>query len=416
MSITNSETSITLGVVRNDSAFTESLYEKLKEFDLDLDESIVSVTRASNARLNIGHQQQCYSHALHLAVSDVLFERYSPLCISNDSSSDSDSEMVVYSHVSKFNANIQKIVDEVRKKIQLFSDNTFNSKVLQSFTIQMYGEDIPLVLNSKTNWNTLEPMLTAFVKVYDCICLGLYELSEPKMNVQKEVLDDLRKGLRPIILSITALNKSDANLLTAEGILEFLFESLSEERLSYCFAFKEAIKRRVKEIKNQNLVDLMRYLQTGVCPETPQPRDYALLAHEYIKRLFSEDDVENTQDDNLVDESTKVENNEEDILTDPLERRLKAAINNSIRKSINNPIKITKLQRLQRDFSVFEHSGKLSSDLSRLLEALSTIRPSCTDNQRAFKVPSHLCPTKAYNSGLELMNIRTFLKGFFQNE
>lgn len=408
---------MTLGVVRNDSALTESIYEKLKEFGLDLDESIVSVTRASNIRLNISHQQQCYSHALHLAVSDVLFERYSPPCISNDSSSDSDSEMIVYSHVSKFNTSIQKILDEVRKTIKLFSENSFNSKVLQSFTIQMYGEDIPLVLNSKTNWNTLEAMLSVFLKVYDCICSGLYELNEPKLNVQKEVLEDLQKGLKPIILSITALNKNDANLLTAEGILEFLLESLSEEKLSYCFAFKEAIKRRIKEIKNENLVDLMRYLQTGVCPETPLPREYALLAHEYMKRLFTEDDPEKTQSENTSDvESTKVENNEDDVITDPLERRLKAAINNSIRKSINNPVKITKLQRLQRDFSVFEHSGKLSSDLSRLLEALSTIKPSCTDNQRAFKVPSHLCPTKAYNSGLEFLNIRIFLKGFLENE
>lgn len=419
MSITSkNKKPITLGAIRNNNLSSESFHLKLKEFGLDLEEKIISVTKASAINIDTVHQQNCYSNALHLAVSDVLYEACSSPIISNDSSSDSDSEMIVYSHISKFKPNIREIVDEVRRIVKYFSGNTFAKNVLQDFMIEVHGEDIPLMLNSKKNWSTLEPMFNVCAKVYDCFCGALEKLNQPKLNVQKEVIEDIEISLKAIILSITALNKNDANLLTAEGIFEFLLESLSEKKSSYSFAFKDAITRRIQECKNDNLVELMRYLQNGVSPEDPPTRERCIsLAHEYIKRLFPEDDSQELQEDSksyveLIESNVS----EDDGTIDPLERKLKAAINNSIRRSVSSPAKVTTFQKLQRDFYVLEQSGKLSNQLSRLLEALTTIQPSCTENQRAFKIPSHLRSIKSCNLGLELLNIRTFLKGFFESD
>lgn len=413
---TNNQSAITLGVVRNDLNFSESVSQKLKDFGLDYSKHIISTTIPTTIKTTIPDQQQCYSNALHLAVSDVLFERFSFPSNQSESSSDSESEFEVYSKRSNLNANVQKIISEVRETVKLFTKHPFNNQVLQEFIVQAQGEQMPLVLSSNTKWNTIESMLNVFIKLYDCICSALRKLNKPTLNVKVDVLDDLLKSLKPITLSITALDNKDANLLTAEGILEFLLESLSEENLSYCFAFKEAIKRRIKECRNDDLVELMTYLTQGVCPDEPNTRDkLCKVAYKLIQRLWSEDELEVFKDESKPKTNlTNSEQIDEDVIMDPLERRLKAAINNSIRRSISKPEKITRFQRLQNDFATFEHSMKLSPDLTRLLEVLNTIKPSCTVHERAFKVPSHLCPMKRYN-GLEFLNIRIFLRGFFEN-
>jgi len=38
--------------------------------------------------------------------------------------------------------------------------------------------------------------------------------------------------LKPVKLPVEALSKEDANLLTSEGIFQFLFETLNENRIS----------------------------------------------------------------------------------------------------------------------------------------------------------------------------------------
>ena len=67
-------------------------------------------------------------------------------------------------------------------------------------------------------------------------------------------------NLKPIKVAIEAFGKRDANLITSEVILIFLYKCLQENNSNISNELLEATKK-IKERRNINLITLLKYLQ-----------------------------------------------------------------------------------------------------------------------------------------------------------
>ena len=67
--------------------------------------------------------------------------------------------------------------------------------------------------------------------------------------------------LKPVKLAVEALGKEDSNLLTSEGIFQFLFETINENRSSLAKELLSALKSRFNARRNKQIVSVIQFLQ-----------------------------------------------------------------------------------------------------------------------------------------------------------
>lgn len=144
-------------------------------------------------------------------------------------------------------------------------------------------------------------------------------------------------ALKPIQIAVDELGKRDANLITADAILKFLFDSLRKNNDDISKEMMVALSNRIKERKNQDLVSLMKYLQTldlhsNATPELPSSSKAAIIrfANELYNRLYSVSVSEESEDVFAIDIETESESFEDDHSSTALSNikdRLVTAIN-----------------------------------------------------------------------------------------
>ncbi len=106
----------------------------------------------------------------------------------------------------------------------------------------------------------------------------------------------LSEILKPIRLAVEQQSSYDANLLTSEGVFNFLFKTLDSlsVKSDICCEISSAIKTRIEERRQIKLVSLIRFLQN---PESlhlnsnglkcSTNSDIVKLAKDILKKYFS---------------------------------------------------------------------------------------------------------------------------------
>src|SRR5262249_19135821 len=159
-------------------------------YGLNLHEDIICVTTdGASVMQKVGkllsdEQQLCFAHAVHLAVTDVLYKK--PKSLANervdvsDNNSDSDdesddnpefddrfeveSDKVVPELMTEFHSLIKK----VRSVVKLFRKSPTKNDLLQKYVKEEFGKEVHLI-DVKTRWNSLYLMLQRFYELKSCI-------------------------------------------------------------------------------------------------------------------------------------------------------------------------------------------------------------------------------------------------------
>ena len=165
-------------------------------------------------------------------------------------------------------------------------------------------------------------MIERFILLKKCISRALLDLSiEDDMSAAEfSFVNELKCALEPMKLAVEALCRKDATLLTAEGIFQFLFLELKKRKLSLAKDLLYALRNRIRQRRQHNVVNLMRYLQnpksltdhdeyyTDDIDDIPlssnTKKSFLETATTLIRRLFYEDDSneEESQDENEANE------------------------------------------------------------------------------------------------------------------
>lgn len=265
----------------------ELMLNKLEEFGLTFADIVAATTDGAPVMTKFGRlicntsiHQQCFNHALHLAVLDVFFRRITAIVNENrydddgndhsDDNGDTDSneadsqDNTDESCAYEIRADINDILKMVRKIVVFFKRSPIKNAILQNYIKENHGRELTLILDCRTRWNSTEQMVERFLLVFNSIVLALRELNSSELIIDDNdivMLQNLIKCLQPIKVASEELGRREANLLTAETTINFLLESLEQQTDTIGQALYEMMKVRIHERRNKDLVSLISFLQ-----------------------------------------------------------------------------------------------------------------------------------------------------------
>lgn len=270
MILTSQEKLFNLGLIRLKGSITsvrsvEIIEQKLVTYKLNLKRDIISIiTDGTSVMTKIGtliasYQQLCLAHGVQLAVTDVLYSKTAAACpelalgsnnsaagaqvenemenpvdstINCDSGSEDEQEedtdepneenYIEFAEpegigaVDVDHSVISPLIQKVRRIVKLFRKSPLKDEVLQKYVKADHGKELKLLLDSKTRWSSLFIMLERFVKLRNGILKSLIDV---KANIIMEEwefdrINDLVKALEALKISVEALCREDATLLT----------------------------------------------------------------------------------------------------------------------------------------------------------------------------------------------------------
>lgn len=238
--------------------------------------------------------------------------------------------------------------------------------------------------------------------------------------------------MKPIKLAVEALSRRDANILTSEGILGFLLSSLKDERTELASELLNAIKKRIEERRNIELVSLAQFLQNPnsfkSTNSTANPDSFftkiskagvVRTAKDIIMKHFnyvdnSNDDVLNIEEDLILvpdDEPEILSNSEEPGCSLSLENKLQTAMDNCLKKM---PPKIDHEKIIVKELNIFELTGELTITLKKLFDSIKSIKPTSTESERVFSIASCFSTKKRSRLSDASLNALCFLKTYFK--
>ena len=164
--------------------------------------------------------------------------------------------------VPVFNVEIENVLKEVRKVVKIFR-SPVNNEVLQKYVLLEQKKELSLALDSKTRRSSVYEMIERFMCLKQCISKALLDLSvEHDISTAEFLfLNELKCALEPIKLTVDALCRKDATLLTAEGTFQFLFFELKKRKSSLAEDLLCSVKKRIQQRRQHDVVNLICYLQ-----------------------------------------------------------------------------------------------------------------------------------------------------------
>ena len=113
-------------------------------------------------------------------------------------------------------------------------------------------------------------MIEHFVKLKNCIKKSLIDLKSPFFfsDAEFEMLSNILSVLLPIKLTVEAICRQDATLLSADAAIQFMMKSITGHPCSLSYELKAALKVRTLERRTE-ISSVLQYLQDADFNENP---------------------------------------------------------------------------------------------------------------------------------------------------
>lgn len=419
----------------------ELVTERLQNFNLNLETDIIAATNDGAAvmkkfgKLSSIINQLCYSHAIQLAVTDVLYEHReigeaeAEVNVSSEESEDEDEneyndyEDSVYYACNREQPipilcdNYKQSVSQIRKICKFFRKSPVRNTILQNYIKQEKGKELNLILDCKTRWNSIEDMIERFLTVKESVVSALNDIGSSYMwnEAQYPKLLELHKVLGPIRLATEGLGRRDANLLTSEGIFGFLLSELKNLNTEISLKLLYALEERIQERRQIELATLLLYLQNPENISSSGKKSSVLslaskseiieLAGRILSRIFPDSHVETDSDEEQIEETTHQSQSN---------TFLREAMEKSIHKFLEDPEeKLTHPKTLKAEFSLFEATNKRTKNLDLLFDALKTIKPTSIASERVFSISGNIVSKIRTRLSHRSVDVLCFLKSYF---
>lgn len=416
---------------------------QLQEFNINFDTDIVASTHDGAAvMVKYGatieaFSQLCFNHAIHLAIIDVLYkkkdfiddeidmfwesecenesddENYNNNNFYNDGNINFEPEL---SSIIYIRTDVGKVLEEVRKIVIFFRKSALRSCVLQNHIINQGEKPLKLLLDCKTRWNSLIPMIRRFLKQIKSINMALNELGAEQFDEENlEILKEVFLVLEPMELAVMELSKNNSNLLIADGVFIHLFKKLKEINTNIAKEMSSSLNNRINERRQINLVSLLYFLQNGKYLNQYQINDSQI---KYASKAAIKSLVNKIWDRLFIDTHTPKELESivpaNDEIQENLEGRetayteMQTTINSLITLPQERPFK-----DIQDDIKKIEVTGLRNERVQKLYNALMTIQPTSTASERTFSVAGNFKTKIRSQLNEETLNGLVFLKYYF---
>lgn len=452
--IFNKDEEFNLGLIRlvGSSPATKilgAIDDHLKKFGIEIECDILCSTSDGAAimekygRLAPFTLQLCYNHAIHLAVIGCLGAKMirsnkvleDGIDEDDDDANDDfdvddiddesgvsdygDDELDEENDIDLSEGSIGQMINAIRKIVKLFRKSSIKNDVLQKHVSTELGTQLNLLLDNNTRWNTIITMLERFSKIENCVIKALQDINRIDLwdESYSQQIEYVVKMLIPVKLAVEALSRRDSNLLTAEATLHFLFNTLTEQNNELSLNLLKLLKEKISYRRNKPLVSLMLYLKNidKFKSRTSDPffqvstkTEVIKLAKTIISRCYASGSNQDS-DDQINSSSTEQEVNAQSK-SQHLAEQLQSFIDESMAEKMPNRL----LHNLDKEFKLYEATEAKSNNLNLLFDALLSIKPTSTENERVFSLASTFVSKKRTNLSDETLSDLVFLKSYFK--
>lgn len=277
----------------------------LTEYNISFEQHIVAATTdGANVMKKFGHESPatmmlCINHAIHLAVTDVLYKRNQthqdevPITQEDVEISGSDGDDFSFSNEEEDSMtcseiqrpDLKKVLDETRRIVKLFRKSPLMNGILQNHVKTEFHCELSLYLDIKTRWNSIETMIERFLKLKNCIKKALIDLEKTDYWQEENVLqlENLLAILNPIKLAVEALSSRDCTILKCEAIITILLKKIKEIQTPLAEEFFQVLQERIADRRNATLFALVKYLHIPVIQRNDMFPDSAVSKTVLIK-------------------------------------------------------------------------------------------------------------------------------------
>lgn len=252
-------------------------------------------------KISSTYQQLCFAHGIQLAVIDVLYKNKSKVPVESviDQLSDNegdennvdeesndvdeecegeDSDFRIEYDGDEIENDVEEcfkpIIDKVRRIVRMFKRSPLKNEVLQAYVKADFPNELSLVLDSKTRWNSLANMLDRFYELRNCIqkafvdlkpCLTPRQYALSMKEDEFEAISDIANALIPLQVAVEALCRRDANLISADAVFLFTLQKLRDLKSDLSSKLFDTLYKRISERRN-DLSAVLQYLHSGYSP------------------------------------------------------------------------------------------------------------------------------------------------------
>jgi len=413
------KTTIKTGLVRilgSCSAYDmiEVMKQHLSEFGINMDKDIVGSTQ-DGAAVNKKYIQLvefigrfCLNHGLHLGVCDTLYKKKDDDCETLNLDSDDIEESDDFEDLIGFvdDGGIEVAVDyhellkNSRKLVKFIKNSTVRNNVFLTKVKEEFGHEIELHLDVKTRWNSIPTMLEPLIKTEVAIRETLIEFNALHLadSVDFIALQSLLNAMQPIKLAVERLSREDATLVSAEIILDFMFNKLSEIKSEVSDKLFENLKIRIEERMNMNVMSLLKSLKD---PSVTPSKATLTFAGNLVSRLFG------VNDENEVIQLPQ-------IIPENANLSLQDELNMLLQKEESTILIGSDFKWLKSESTLFKNTGQRTENLQKLYNAIQSIKPTSNDVERVFSVCTNFCTKIRSRLSDKSLKTLVFLKFYYK--
>lgn len=405
--------------------------------------------------MNVIHQL-CFSHGLHLAVVEVMYNQvlaidveqdfeiepeeekdvdYDELCALNDIPPCELSEFNdnIYEYSCEVNNicitesfNLKSVVEKVRKIVKIFRKSpTKMDDIFRARAIEVFGKECTLNIDTKTRWNSTYIMLQRFCDAQKCINLSLTDLNETTKSdlvvssSERQLIATVCQTLKPILKATEILCQRDTTLLKADTVLSSLLKSIPVGS-PFPDELSKVLVRRINERRGEASIALQYLHNRGSHSLHPD-----LLSVKSIKRSSLEEvllniftrsqNVENV--DNEVEILPFIEEDTEIICgTDFEEIYNQESIAMERQGNIAQPKTTGRLTGLKSEMLAFDNTGIKGKILKYCYTSLLSVPATSVEPERNFSAAGNIVTKLRTKLSDESIKDILMLKSFFKNK
>lgn len=431
----NEKADINLGLVRIFGSMpaekmVEAVEEHVESFGLIFAEDIVCSTHdgapvmAKYGRLLEALSQLCLNHAIHLGVCDTLYKKVVP----NTSAAaeetgeaeevepideDDDDDLLDQGDGELFNSEVEldedsfmDVLKNVRKLVKFYRLSPVRNNVLQQRVMQRYGKEKQLSLDVKTRWNSISTMLESVLAIKEQVIETSQELrSDLAEKVDFEAVQNLHDALKPVKVTVDALSRQDATLISADISINFMLRKLNEQDNTISLELAKNLLERVEHRMNKPVMYLLESLRDS---SKPPSKATIAFAQEIMTRLFPFPSKCSTTAETEHEGEAASQMDDEKTLQEELDDMLKGAYEGPERDEQHQGN--AQFKALKSEFVLFKNTNQRTTNLQRLYGALLTIKPTSTDVERLFSSTTFFCTKIRSRLADTSLNALVFLK------
>lgn len=392
----------------------EVVLKKMQSIGLDIKSDIVASTHdGASVMKKYGtlmpfEKQLCINHGINLAILDVFYKK--PIIETPSDEEHSDCEDIELEDTDdawcidepeplSMNVSFEHVINTVRKYFKTFKKSPVKLAQLRHNVKQVLGKELTIKFDCKTRWNSVLPMLVRFDEIKSIIKSTMSEYNlEYDENIDEKI-SEIIACLSPVEDSIKKLSYGTCDILVAEATSIYLLASLQKLNNSTSIQLFEAMKTRIDERRNVDLVSVLLFLHSG---EYPKDNIY----FKYLTKLAIRKKIKEIylklfgQEQNEEYEESSSDNKEVSTLDEAITSFMSV-----------KPIRLG----IENDIKGFEGTKERTERLDMIFNALKTIQATSTAVERTFSVAGNFKTKIRSRLHENKLNMLVFLKYHFQN-